>query len=149
MTPELSDVIISVAGAVGAMWAGINGAQRLGLIQRKDSTHLAAQATIVAMEAIEKRLGKLTTVTKEVAEGVEILRRQHGEPAAEGQYESWKIDPNMREDVATIANKIHAVGNMLTAVCGFLELSQMDNPTGDGITIMQQGVDDWKAVRRK
>lgn len=103
-----TDPFTLTVAALAMLWGVIVGGQKAGLIPRKDGN---PQLTSTLL-SISAAMQTVSATLHAVAEDVTILRRQHGPPAVEGEYEPWKLSPMDRRNLAAASKKAHCAATM-------------------------------------
>ena len=94
--------------------------QKMGIMQGRERNPQLTKTlnhVVSAMTAMEDRMGVVEVKVGLSGADIQILRGQHGEPAAEGEFESWKISPILRDDIHKAARYSVLAAQMLDAVC--------------------------------
>lgn len=108
-TNASGELLTYVISGLAMLWGVVAGGQRVGVIPRKDGNPALTQT----LEAISAAMQTISTTMHAVAEDVAVLRRQHGPPAVEGEYEAWKLSPLDRRNLSAASKKAHAAATML------------------------------------
>lgn len=143
------ELLTYVISGLAMLWGVIAGGQRVGVIPKRDALSPALTQTL---ESISAAMTTISTTMHAVADDVAVLRRQHGPPAVEGEYEAWKLSPIDRRNLAAASKKAHAAATMgeVSLRMHIAEL-QLENIDGDQrkehLGSARKALADWDATR--
>lgn len=136
---------------VATILAGVLTLQRIGLMaSRERNPHMMKTLDTVCrtMEAMEKRMALVESEIGLSGADIKVLRVQHGEPAPQGEYESWKITPPMIKQLEQAAR--YAVGNaqMLEALCKAAAATSDTESRSSANWAVTEALKDFDALKR-